>query len=256
MATVRLFENRRVSDVGRVETSAYWRPRRVGPRFVWLDHDSIRIEDGRLAGREFGVRTSVTGKDAVVALSDPAGEAGKALVDIGDDVVLWEVGIREELRGAGLAAVLSWLALREALLSRDHAGVRFRMVRSLKSSNGHTGVQNVGMAIIAHRLGLRPDVDMARVTAPGMILRTEVIEGRDGSPPALKLVLKRDPLVLICLVLDPVTLKPLRDPRMYVELAITNGNFSLRSPGIRRFIDCVAVDADEAARLRHVIKPL
>jgi hypothetical protein len=271
MATARLLDNRRIV-LDRVPSPARWQPRRIGPRFEWLDHDRIRLQDGRLAGREFNIHTVLTDKSAAVSLLADGLEAGKAQVECGHDIVLWDVGVRPELRGCGLASVLSWIVLRETLAAREKVHVRMRMVRSLRSGPSSAEVQNVGMAVIAHRLGLQPDIDVRRITAPGMIVGSEVIYAKNGSPPGLQLLLRSDPLVLICLVLDSRTLRPWHEPRIYFELgnapvmledwllrgrlAITNGDYSLRAAGLSRFTNCLAVDADEAARLRRVIRPL
>jgi hypothetical protein len=57
----------RAADIGLAEAlgrqseaiDAIWRPRRIGPRFRWLDHDTIKLVDGKLAGREFGLTTDI-----------------------------------------------------------------------------------------------------------------------------------------------------------------------------------------------------
>ena len=47
-----------------------WRPRRIGPRFRWLDHDTIKLVDGKLAGQEFGLTTDVQRTTAELVLTE------------------------------------------------------------------------------------------------------------------------------------------------------------------------------------------
>jgi hypothetical protein len=259
-----------------------WRPERIGPRFDWLDHDRIRIRDGRLAGAELGIATQVFSGTATCSLHLAGRGVGKVILERepGRSVTLWELGVAPSQRGTGFASILTWVAFRELLAVEESAEFRIRMVRTLRVS-GHepdrpdaveagSGVQNIGMCVIANRLGFTSDLDVEAALRPDNVVRRSVLEAGNGMPPALEVVLKTDPLVLICLVLDPESSLPVRNRGIYLQLAndatmlaewlqsgsavVTNGNFSLRASGVNRFINRIAVDEEEAARFRGVVR--
>lgn len=252
-----------------------WQPARIGPRFEWLDHERIRICEGRLAGRSFWLITDVRSDRAAGKLFSRDVEVGSIAIERdppGRGVVLWDVGIRPELRGYGLASILTWCMFRELLGEQEEATFRIRMVRSLRAGGGGSGVQNVGMCVIASRLGFVPDLDLDAVLQPDNVLKTNLLPARDENPPGLELVLATDPLVLVCLVLDPDTGRPVRSTGVYLQLlreggvtpelvrrgviTITNGNFKLPADSIGRFVNRIAVDADEAQQFLSKIQGL
>lgn len=161
---------------------------------------------------------------------------------------------------------------RELLGEQEEATFRIRMVRSLRAGGEGSGVQNVGMCVIASRLGFVPDLDLDAVLQPDNVLKTNLLPARDENPPGLELVLATDPLVLVCLVLDPDTGRPVRSTGVYFQLlreggvtpelvrrgviTITNGNFKLPADSIGRFVNRIAVDADEAQQFLSKIQGL
>ena len=260
-----------------------WQPERIGPRFEWLDNERIRIRDGRLAGTEFGITTQIYAGTASCSLHLAGRGVGKVIVEREQarSVKLWELGVAPSQRGTGLASILTWVIFRELLVVQESAEFRIRMVRTLRTpghepncrdGNGSrpSGVQNIGMCVIANRLGFTSDLDVKSALRPGNVVRRSVLEAGNGTPPALEVVLRTDPLVLICLVLDPASSLPLRDRNVYLRLAndeamladwlgsgwvvVTNGNLSLRAPGVGRFISRMAVDEEEWMRFGRVVR--
>jgi hypothetical protein len=255
-------------------TSRGWIPRRVGPRFEWLDHDHICIFDGPLSKRRFGITTDIRRNTAVVLLHENSHAVGQ--VEIERDppdkgVILWNLAVRQHLRGSGLATIITWCAFRELLAIQDSATFRIRMVQSLKSGSTDAEVKNIGMGVIAARLGFRPELPMEKIVRPDNITDIETLPAANGNPPALKISVRCFPLVVIAFVLNPDTLKPISDYRIYQQLKhddhliqswlhqgllSVNGNYCLRDSGVERFVNVMATDEEEAAQFRSKVHGL
>jgi hypothetical protein len=250
-----------------------WRPRRIGPRFRWLDHDNIRIVDGKLAGREFGVTTNIQRTTAGLVLNEGKERVGEVSIERnppGKGVVLWDIAVREPLRGNGLAAIMTWTSFREMVLAQETSTFRIRMVRTVKAGETGTEVQNVGIGVIAARLGFEPELDLHQALDHRNITGVDIIPTQSNTPPGLRIMLKSAPLVLVAFLLNPDTMKPLTDDSMYIELrkdrelmrdwaltgrlVISNGDYCLRRAKAERFADILATDAAEARVFRARIR--
>lgn len=249
----------------RVADPPQWQPRRMGPMFRWLSHETIRIEDGGLAGREFGVRSVLARATAGLVLTERNERVAEVSVERdppGRGVILWDIGVRKDLRGNGLAALMSWCIFRELLMSQDTATFRIRMVRSLKPGENGVEIQNVGICVVAARFGFDPEINLDKVLDSRNITGIDIIRRTNGTPPALKITLACAPLVLVAFVLDPSTMRPVTDEGSYHalhgdeavvrdwahlgRLVITNGNYCLRRGQMVRFADLLATDPEEA----------
>ena len=250
-----------------------WRPRRIGPRFRWLDHDTIKLVDGGLAGQEFGLTTDIQRTTAELVLTQNKERVGEVSIERnppGKGVILWDIGVRERLRGNGLAAIMTWCMFREMVLAQETTTFRIRMVRSPKVGEQGAEVQNVGIGVVAARLGFEPEMDLQQVLDARNVTGVDIIEKQLDTPPGLRIMLRSDPLVLVAFALNQDTLKPLSDESMYVELrkdrdlmrdwalagrlVICNGNYSLRRAKAERFADILATDAEEARLFRARVR--
>jgi hypothetical protein len=273
----------RSADIGVAETpsrqgealASIWRPRRIGPRFRWLDHDTIRLVDGKLAGQEFGLTTDVQRATAELVLTEGKERVGELSIERtppDEGVVLSNIGVTERLRGNGLAAIMTWCMFREMALAQETATFRIRMVRSDKSGEASSDVQNVGIGVVAARLGFEPELDLQQTLDPRNVTGVDIVEKQQGCPPGLRIMLRSEPMVLVAFALSPETLKPLSDDTMYVELrkdrdlmrdwalsgrlVISNGNYCLRRAKAERFADILATDAEEARLFRARVRGL
>jgi len=256
-------------------TATIWRPRRIGPRFCWLDHDRIKLIDGKLSGREFGIKTSILPATAELVLTEGETRAGEVSIERdppGKGVVLWDIGVREALRGNGLAAVMAWCVFREMVQVQETSTFRIRMVRSLKAGEKGAEVQNVGIGVVAARLGFEPELDLQRALDNRNVVGVDVIQKQNGVPPGLRITVKTAPLVLIAFLLNPDTMKPLNDDGVYValrkdrdlmrewafsgRLVISNGDYCLRRAKAERFADILATDLQEARLFRTRVRGL
>jgi len=273
----------RSTDIGVAETlgrqgealASIWRPRRIGPRFRWLDHDTIRLVDGKLAGQEFGLTTDIQRATAELVLTEGKERVGELSIERtppDEGVVLSNIGVTERLRGNGLAAIMTWCMFREMVLAQETATFRIRMVRSPISGETNPDVQNVGIGVVAARLGFEPELDLQQTLDPRNVTGVDVVEKQLGTPPRLRIMLRSEPLVLVAFALSPETLKPLSDDAMYIELrkdrdlmrdwaisgrlVISNGDYCLRRAKAERFADILATDAEEARLFRARVRGL
>jgi hypothetical protein len=251
-----------------------WTPRRIGPRFAWLDHDNILIIDGPLSERRFEVGIDVLPDSAVVRLREDGNLAGTVHVErspSGKGIVLSNAAVSLRHRRGGLAAVMTWCVFRELLAIQESATFRIRMTRSVKPRATDTHVRNIGIGMIATRLGLRPELPVEMLVREDNIIGTSTVPGGDDGPPALRISLRSYPFVLVAVALNPRTMKPLLDSRPYEQLGrdgrqiqswlhqgvlLVGEDYCLDALGIDRFVNALATDDEEAVQFRNKIRPL
>jgi hypothetical protein len=251
-----------------------WDPVKIGPSFEWIDHDTIRVLEGGLAGKILGVKTELMVNNAACYLLDQKKMIGTVSIERtppGKGIVLWDAQVKPECRQNGLAAIMTWIIFRELLLNQTVATFRIRMVRSFKVKDNGFELQNVGMGVIAVRLGFTPELNLERTIHGDNITEIEALPAINGNPPALKIGLRTDPFILTAFVLNPDTMKPTNDFRTYLELKnndflihewakngllVVNGNYVLRTPQINHFVNRIAVDEAEAISFRNKIRGL
>jgi hypothetical protein len=127
------------------------------------------------------------------------------------------------------------------------------------------------MGIIAARLGFRPELPLEDIIHEGNLTGIAAMPGDSASPPALKIMLRSFPSLLVAYVLNPDTMKPTSDLRPYLEikqdndlihtllqqgLLLVKGSYRLGDSGIERFVNALATDEEEAIQFRSRIRPL
>lgn len=251
-----------------------WTPRRIGPRFDWLDHDHIMVVDGPLSERQFEVTTDIGVDAAVVRLREDGNFAGLVRIErspVGKGIILSNAAVGMRFRRSGLAAIMTWCAFRELLATQESATFRIRIARSAQPRSTNTEVRSIGVGVIAARLGFRPESSVERLVHEANIVGIAALPGGAGSPPAIKITLKSYPYTLVAVALSPDTMRPLSDPGQYLPLGrdgrqvrrwlqqgllFVGGDFCLGESGIERFVNAIATDAQEAAEFRSKIQPL
>ncbi len=254
---------------------ALWQPIAFGPKFDWLDATHLRLAVGPLAGETFELTTEVkpaTAHSTLYHYGSVVGECHIERTPPGRGVVLWDVGVREAYRRRGLASLMTLVAFRRLLEIQRSATFRIRMVRLVKPSDRDIEFQNVGMGVIAYRLGFESELDITRLLHPDNLVSADILPAKGDFPPGLKMVIRTDPLVLVGFVLDSDTKKPVSDLGTYVRLmrreadlqdwlakglvVICNGDFRLPEAGIDRFLGCIARSQAEARDFRAKVKGL
>ena len=242
-----------------------WHPKSIGPRFDWLAYDRIGIRDGPLAGREFEVETRLEERHAFIFTRDRGKSVGQASIERdppGEGVVLWDIGVQPELRRKGLASIMTWIIFREMIENQPTSSFRIRMITSVKAGDKDVETQNLGICVVANRLGFTPEWDLKRLLARENVDRVEVMPPKGSSPAGFKILVRTYPLVLIAFLLDRDTHRPVSDYGTYLRLSkdersvqqwlkrgllvVSNGNYVLRERGFGQFLNAVAIDAAEA----------
>jgi GNAT superfamily N-acetyltransferase len=254
---------------------AVWQPLRFGPDFEWLDDSHVRLTAGPMAGESLEVAAAIKPAEAHITLYHYGTSIGECHIERtppGRGVVLWDVGVREEYRRRGLASLMTLAAFRRLLAVQSAATFRIRMVRLIKPSDKDIELQNVGMGVIASRLGFESELDVERLLKPDNVLGVDVLPAKGDFPPGLKILIRTDPLVLVAFVLDSDSKKPVSDTGTYIRLlrnqadlydwvakrlvVISNGDFRLREAGIDRFLGCIARDQREAREFGAKVRGL
>ena len=254
--------------------SQRWCPHRIGPRFAWLDHDRILIVDGPLSERRFEVTTDIQTDTAVLRLREDGHFAGMVHAErnpSGKGIILSNAAVAPRFRRGGLAAIMTWCVFRELLTRQGSATFRIRMVRSVKTRTTDTEVSNIGVGVIAARLGLRPELPVERLIHEDNVVGIAALPGGKDSPPAIRISLRSYPFVLAAVVLSPETMRPLSDIRPYQQLGhdgrqiqswlrqgllLVGEDYCLGQSGIERFVNAMATDEEEAVQFRGKIRPL
>jgi len=242
-----------------------WTPHRIGPRFAWLDHNHIIIIDGPLSERRFEVATDIRRDKAVVRLREGASFAGRAMIERsppGEGIILSNVAVAQGLRRSGLAAIMTWCGFRELLETQESATFRIRAAPAAKPGAADAAVRDVGISVIAARLGFRPELPVDEIVHADNIAGIAALPGDIDNPPALRILLRVYPFVLVAFLISRGTMKPLSSYSTYLQLKhdgnliqswlrrgllFVSGNYCLRESGIRRFVNALATDEDEAA---------
>lgn len=251
-----------------------WTPQRIGPRFDWLDHTHILIIDGPLSEHQFVVTTDVRADAAEVRLHEDGNFAGLVSIErraSGKGIILSNAAVGVRFRRGGLAAIMTWCGFRELLSRQESATFRIRMGRSTKPRSTDIDVRNIGVGVIAARLGFRPDPLVERLLQEDNIVGIAALPGGEDSPPAIKITLRSHPFVLVAVALNPDTMRPLSDCRSYQQLGrdgrqvrswlqqgllLAGDDYCLGESGIERFVNVLATDVEEAAQFRSKIQPL
>jgi GNAT superfamily N-acetyltransferase len=250
-----------------------WRPGRIGPRFEWLDHDTVRVLEGPLQDRELGLRTEIEDRKASIFATLDGRQIGRTYIERdppGKGIELWDIAVQEQFRRMGVASIMTYVIFRELLSMQKTAFFKIRMMKLMKPADRNVELQNVGIGVIGNRLGFTPEFEIDRILRPSNITGMEILPGKGHFPPSYKIVIRTFPLVLIAFVLDADSLKPVDDFQTYVRLmkderviyqwagngqiVIGNGNYWLRRDGLDQFVNRLASDETEARIFRRRVR--
>ena len=250
-----------------------FRPGRIGPRFEWLDYDTIRVLEGGLAGREMRIETEIEDTKAAAYASLDGKRIGRTYIERdppGRGIELWDIAVKEEFRRKGVASIMAYIIFRELLSIQQTAQFKIRMMRLMKPGDKNIELQNVGIGVIGNRLGFTPEFNVNKILHPSNITGLEILPAAGTFPPSFKIVIRTFPLILIAFVLDADTLRPVDDYQTYVRLikddsvvydwvrrgliVVGNGNYLLRRSGLDQFVNHIAVDEFEAQDFRRRIR--
>jgi len=211
-------------------------PMPFGPRYL-LTADRLAIESGPLAGVSLRVDESISPIKADFALyeTEPRRSMSKDPVahchfdrepETGLET-LWGIFVRAEYRHLRLTTLLVRLAFRRLLESNRRHWFAIRKLMQVDSEAGRhanpgsprVSLHNIGIGLVAFRLGFQPEPDICRVLGPGNVRTMQVIEPEPPSPAGLLLRLNTLPGLLVAVMVNPDTGSLVTDPEAYERFA-------------------------------------
>ena len=222
-----------------------------GPNYK-LAGDRLDIESGPLAGTVLRIERGVSKTKADFSFYEPADSAPRVAKrrppsapdpmahchfdrdpETGTEI-LWGIFIRSEFRHRGLTTLITRLTFRELLATGRTRSFAVRKLMQVDTegrsqsqppgnSKPETGSQtsprvslhNLGIGLVALRLGLRPESDLERLLVPVNVRSIQALSPDPPSPPGLLIRLGILPGLLVAALLDPDTGHPLTDPEAY-----------------------------------------
>lgn len=222
-----------------------------GPAYTLNGH-RLTIESGPLAGTALRIEGGVSRTKADFSFYEAADSNSPVLYHsslVASDPMahchfdrdpetgtetLWGIFVRSEFRHRSLATLLVRFALRELLATGRRHWVAVRKLmqvdtegRSRAQTPGNTkpeagnqqspriSLHNLGIGLVALRLGLRPEPDLERLLAPGNVESVQALPPDPPTPPGLLVRLGTLPGLLVAALLDPGTGHPLTDAEAY-----------------------------------------
>lgn len=224
-------------------------PVAFGPHYT-LSGSRLAVNSGPLAGTALRVERSVSDVKADFSfyeLADGSPPSDKCPTPVSPDPVahchfdrepetgteiLWSIFVRPEFRQRGMTTLLARLTFRELLASgrRHWFGIRKLMQidtegRSLAQAPGsprpenppvpRVSLHNLGLGLVALRLGFGPEPNLERLLAPDNVKTVQAIPPDPPSPPGLLIRLESLPGLLVAAQVEPETGRPLTDAGEY-----------------------------------------
>jgi hypothetical protein len=220
-----------------------------GPHYT-ISGDRLAIDSGPLAGTALRIERSVSSIKADFSFYELAGcssPAGNRKSPTSPDPVahchfdrdpetgietLWSIFIRPEYRHRGLTTLLTrltfrdllatgrrhWFAIRKLMKVDTEGRSQAQVPGSPKPENPQLpriSLHNLGIGLVALRLGFKPESDLERLLAPGNVKAVQAIPADPPSPPGLLVRLGILPGLLVAAMVDPETGQPLTDAGAY-----------------------------------------
>jgi hypothetical protein len=143
---------------------------------------------------------------------------------------LWDIFIRSEFRHRSLTTLLIRFTFRELLASGRRHWFAIRKLMQVDSEAGRHDprtpepqnprtplitLRNLGIGLVALRLGFRPEPDIERMLSPGNVKAIQALPPDPPDPPGLLLRLGSQPGLLVAAFLDSDTGRPLASAEAY-----------------------------------------
>jgi len=217
-----------------------------GPHYT-VSGDRLAVSSGPLAGVVLRIERSASDRRADFSLYELAGTSSPIADRQSPDPVahchfdrdpetgtetLLSIFIRSEFRHRGLTTLLVRLSFRELLHTGKRHWFAIRKLMQVDSEGrnqtqapgapkpedpplSRISLHNVGIGLVALRLGFKPEPDLERLLAPGNVKAVQAIPPDPPSPPGLLLRLGTLPALLVAALIDPETGQPLTDTDAY-----------------------------------------
>lgn len=170
----------------------------LGPRFKRLKGDNIQILEGKLTNQVFQVICNIESNKTTLTLKLEDRIIGTAHADYEPAkyrTTLFDAYVKEEYQMNGLASLMVHLLFREQLTYTDTNIFGIRMV--MKATGEKEVIENVGMGIIALKLGFEPDINYPELFAGRNVSSIDIIPARNIYPYGYKLSLHSSPWTIV-----------------------------------------------------------
>jgi hypothetical protein len=242
----------------------------LGPHFKRLKENNIQITEGKLANQIFGVTCKIEPTKTTLTLKLEDRIIGTAHADYEPAkfrTTLFDAYVQEEYQMNGLASLMVHFLFREQLIYTDTNNFNIRMV--MKATGEKEVIENVGMGIIALKLGFEPDINYPELFAGKNVSSIDIIPTQNIYPYGYKLSLHSSPWTIVLVLVDPVTKKPVNDvntynhfirPEDFAELVKTNqaiiGNvdYILNKTNVELFLSYIAENPKELQQFLNQVK--
>lgn len=235
------------------------RPLPFGPAYDLIAPERLRVKAGPLSGRDLSFTRDVCARKADFALHETGtGTSSEPMAHCHYDrdpdsglEIMYDIFVRSEQRNKGLASLLVRLSLRELFSKGRRHWPRIRRLMVVEASNDtshshggtvdpggvHWGVRpdstlhNIGIGIVALRLGLRPDPAVARLFEPGTVRSVQLATLTPETPPGLLIHLNSLPGTVIAAFIDSATGRPVAGADVYERFLNPGGLYRQADAG-------------------------
>lgn len=247
-------------------------PRQFGAQYEWIDQQTIKIVDGISAGQILFLKRNESAEHYQIGFFDNQIEAGHCYAEFekNSTITVWDVVLERPYQRKGLSEMMVRLLTKELLSRQKRTRFQIRMLQLFKPEEAVIQLQNVGMGVIAYKLGLTCEFDFRSFMENANINYIEVIAPTQTIGPAYKINLNCFPYTLVAFMIDIDKERPVNDFDAYIKfrahnelmldlaknraLIIGNATYLLKDNGIIDFVNRLADNEDEAKLIYRKIQ--
>ncbi len=233
----------------------------LGPRFQRVKPAEIKITEGKFTGQVFQTEFKFEPTKTTLTLRNEDNTIGTVHADYESSkrrTTLFDAYVQNEYQMQGLASLLVHLLFREQLVYTDTNSFDIRMV--MKATGEKEVIENVGMGLIALKLGFEPDINYQELFAGSNVSGIDIIPAKEIYPFGYKISLHSSPWTIVLVLLDSITQKPVKDlsvyehfirPEDFIELVkscqavLGNVDYILNKKFIEQFVSYIAENKEE-----------
>ncbi len=242
----------------------------LGPRFQRIKPAEIKITEGKFANQVFQTLFKFEPTKTTLTLKMEDNTIGTAHADYEPSkrrTTLFDAYVQNEYQKQGLASLLVHLLFREQLVYTETNSFDIRMV--MKATGEKEVIENVGMGLIALKLGFEPDINYRELFAGSNVSDIDIIPAKEIYPFGYKISLRSSPWTIVLVLLDSLSKKPVKDlsayehfirPEDLAELVKTgqavlgNVDYILNKNYIEQFVSYIAENDDEYVQFLKRLK--
>ncbi len=238
-------------------------PKRFGLVFEWVFHNQIRILEGEYCNEIFTIDKEEKDNQFQLHLRHQDCEVGHCFAELGKNeiITIWDVVLEAAYQRKGLSELMVKLLLKELLARQKTTQFQIRMLQLFKPNQAEIKLQNIGMGVIAYKLGLSCEYNFTEFLEKGNINYIEVIS-TETIGTAYKINLNCFPYTLVAFLMDIEKERVITNYDTYVKfralnevlanfaynraLIIGNADYVLKDEGINDFVNHLADNEKEA----------